>query len=379
VTDTPGPGRRTYLDVLRGVAVLVMIEAHVIDSWTRVADRRMPAFGNSLILGGFGAPLFLFMAGIAVAMSAGSKARRMGDTTSAVRMVQRRGLEIFLLAFVFRFQSFVLSHSPAWGLLKVDILNIMGPAIVLAATLWGLFRTPRARIVAFAVATVLIVWTTPIVRLSTTLGALSDPLEAYLRPIPGLTNFAFFPWMAFVTAGAVAGVMLDAARTAGADRRLNLGFAAGGLLAAYAAYRSSFLPPLWVHSAFWTTSASFFFIRLGLMTAAIGFAYLWEQRPTLRLGSGQGAGRRWSPLQLLGRSSLFIYWIHVELVYGMISHPLHGAFSLWGAWIGLLLFWPLMVAAAVWKDRVTKWWRGDPVNRYKPAPYFGSTAGGVKP
>ena len=65
------PGRRTYLDVLRGVAVLIMIEAHVIDSWTRVADRRSRAFGESLILGGFGAPLFLFLAGIAVAMSAG--------------------------------------------------------------------------------------------------------------------------------------------------------------------------------------------------------------------------------------------------------------------------------------------------------------------
>jgi uncharacterized membrane protein len=371
MTDTPGPGRRTYLDVLRGVAVLVMIEAHVIDSWTRVADRRTHAFGNSLILGGFGAPLFLFMAGIAVAMSAGSKARRMGDTTAAVRMVQRRGLEILLLAFVFRFQSFVLSHSPAWGLLKVDILNIMGPSIILAATLWGVFRTPRARIVAFAVATVLIVWTTPIIRLSPTLGALSDPLEAYLRPVAGLTNFTFFPWMAFVTAGAVVGVILDVTRTPGADRRVNLGFAGGGLLAAYAAYRSSFLPPLWVHSSFWTTSASFFFIRLGVMVAALGFAYLWEQRPA--------AGRRWSPMQLLGRSSLFIYWIHVELVYGMISHPLHGAFSLRGAWIGLLLFWPLMVAAAVWKDRATKWWRGDPVNRYKPRAYFRSTAGGVKP
>ena len=371
MTETPGPGRRTYLDVLRGVAVLVMIEAHVIDSWTRVADRRSHAFGNSLILGGFGAPLFLFMAGIAVAMSAGSKARRMGDTTAAVRMVQRRGLEIFLLAFLFRFQSFVLSHSPAWGLLKVDILNIMGPSIILAATLWGIFRTTPARMAAFAVATVLIVWTTPLVRLSTTLGALSDPLEGYLRPIPGLTNFTFFPWMAFVTAGAIAGLILDAARTLEADRRVNLGFAAGGLVAAYAAYRASFLPPLWVHSSFWTTSASFFFIRLGVMTAALGIAYLWEQRPT--------AGRRWSPLQLLGRSSLFIYWIHVELVYGMISHPLHGAFSLRGAWIGLLLFWPLMVGAAVWKDRVTKWWRGDPVNRYKPRAYFRSTAGGVKP
>ncbi len=82
---------------------------------------------------------------------------------------------------------------------------------------------------------------------------------------------------------------------------------------------------------------------------------------------------------MLGRSSLFVYWIHVELVYGMISHPLHGAFSLWGAWIGLLLFWPLMLAAVVWKDRVTKWWRGDPVNRYKTRAYFRSTAGGVKP
>ena len=80
MTEGPGPGRRTYLDVLRGVAVLIMIEAHVIDSWTRVADRPSRGFGESLILGGFGAPLFLFLAGVAVAMSAGSKARRTGDS-----------------------------------------------------------------------------------------------------------------------------------------------------------------------------------------------------------------------------------------------------------------------------------------------------------
>src|SRR6186713_1004385 len=171
--DATGPGRRTYLDVLRGIAVLVMIEAHVIDSWTRLADRRSRAFGESLILGGFGAPLFLFLAGIAVAMSAGSKARRSGDSRAAVRAVQRRGLEIFLLAFLFRFQSFVLSHSPAWALLKVDILNIMGPSIILSATLWGVFRTASARIVAFAVATAAIVWATPVIRQAASLAVLS--------------------------------------------------------------------------------------------------------------------------------------------------------------------------------------------------------------
>ena len=371
MTDATGPGRRTYLDVLRGVAVLVMIEAHVIDSWTRVADRRSRAFGESLILGGFGAPLFLFLAGMAVAMSAGSKARRTGDSRAAIRAVQRRGLEIFVLAFLFRFQSFVLSHSPAWAMLKVDILNIMGPSIILAATLWGVFRSARARIIAFAAATVAIVWATPIIRNAVSLGALSDSLEGYLRPVPNLTNFTFFPWTAFVTAGALAGVVLDTVRSPEADRRVNLGFGGAGLLMAFVAYNASFLPPLWVRSSFWTTSASFFFIRLGLMTAAVGLDYLWEQRPTV--------GRRWSPLQLFGRSSLFIYWIHVELVYGLISLPLHGAFSLRGAWIGLVLFWLLMLAAAVGKDRGKKWWRGDTVNRYKTRAYFRSSAGGVKP
>src|SRR5436190_5196347 len=362
MTDPSAPGRRTYLDVLRGVAVLIMIEAHVIDSWTRVADRRTRAFGESLILGGFGAPLFLFLAGIAVAMSAGSKARRTGDSRAAVRAVQRRGLEIFLLAFLFRFQSFVLSHSPAWALLKVDILNIMGPSIVLAATLWGLFRSARARIAAFAVATFVLVWTTPIVRQAESLAVLSDSLEGYLRPIPNLTNFTFFPWMAFVMAGALTGVLLDAARSQEAERRLNLGLGVAGLLVAFAAYKASFLPPLGVQSSFWTTSASFFFVRLGVIVAALGLAYVWEQRPTLRLRSGQAAGRRWSPLQLLGRSSLFVYWIHVELVYGLISLPLHGAFSLRGAWIGLFLFTLLMLAVVVGKDRGMKWWRGDSVS-----------------
>jgi uncharacterized membrane protein len=371
VSDLAAPARRTYLDVVRGVAVLVMIEAHVIDSWTRVADRRSRAFGESMILGGFGAPMFLFLAGVAVAMSAASKARRTGDSSAAVSAVQRRGLEIFLLAFVFRFQSYVLSHAPLWTILKVDILNIMGPSIVLAATLWGVFRTSRARIIAFAVATVAIVWVTPIIRNASGLAVLSDSLEGYLRPVPGLTNFTLFPWMAFVMAGALTGVLLDAARTLEADRRVNLGFAVGGLLMAFAAYKASFLPPLWVKSSFWTTSASFFAIRLGLIVASVGVAYLWEQRPS--------AGRRWSPLQALGRSSLFVYWVHVELVYGLVSLPLHRSFSLGGAWIGLVFVCLSMVAAVVGKDRGMKWWRGDTVNRYKTRAYFRSSAGGVKP
>ena len=55
---------------------------------------------------------------------------------------------------------------------------------------------------------------------------------------------------------------------------------------------------------------------------------------------------------MLGRSSLFIYWIHVEMVYGLISLPLPGAFTLAGAWAALGVFCLLMLAAAAAKDRM---------------------------
>jgi uncharacterized membrane protein len=338
--------RRTYLDVLRGVAVLIMIEAHVIDSWTRAADRGSRAFGQSLILGGFGAPLFLFLAGIGVVLSAGSKARRSGDPAAASRAVQKRGLQIFALAFLFRLQSYVLGgfSAPAWTMLKVDILNIMGPAMIAAAALWALGRGPRARIALFTATAIVVVLVTPAIRHAAALAALPDAIEGYLRPIPGLTNFTFFPWLAFVLAGAVVGVTLDAAQTAGADRRVNLVLGGAGAVLALAAYQASFMPPLHPRSAFWTTSASFFCLRLGLMIVALSLAWAWEHRPS--------AGRRWSPIQLLGRTSLFVYWVHVELVYGLISRPLHGAFSVWVAWVALGGVCLLMVWLAAQKERL---------------------------
>jgi uncharacterized membrane protein len=341
---TASSGRRTYLDVLRGIAVLIMIEAHLIDSWTRAADRGSRAFGQSMILGGFGAPLFLFLAGIGVVLSAGSKARRSGDPAAATRAVQKRGLQIFALAFVFRFQSYLLSNAPAWTMLKVDILNVMGPAMIGAAALWGLGRGPLRRSALYSAAAIAVVLMTPAIRHAAPLAALPDSLEGYLRPIPGLTNFTLFPWVAFVLAGAVVGVVLDAAQTVVADRRVNLALAAAGLALVVGAYQASFFPPLDPRSSFWTTSVSFFLLRVGVMILALGLAYLWEQRPT--------AGRRWSPIQLLGRTSLFVYWVHVELVYGLLSHPLHQAFSLAAAWAVLPLFCVLMLGLAVQKERL---------------------------
>ena len=64
---------------------------------------------------------------------------------------------------------------------------------------------------------------------------------------------------------------------------------------------------------------------------------------------------RWSPLRLLGRSSLFIYWIHVEMVYGIVSTPLHGGLRFQWAWMALVVFWVFMLVCAMVKERTVRW------------------------
>jgi uncharacterized membrane protein len=352
-----GLQRRSYIDVVRGIAVLLMIDAHLFDSWTRFPDRETSIFGWVMLLGGMGTTLFMTLAGVAVALSAGSKLGRTGSPGAAAAAVARRGLEIFVLAFVFRLQAWILgwSHSPS-DLLRVDVLNVMGPSIVMAALLWRLGHTAVQRAWVFAVATALVAFLTPIAR-TLPRGSLPGALHAYITPAAGLSNFVFFPWLALVFGGAVIGVLLDAATNPADERRMNLGLAAGAVALFVMAWIGSYLPPVSGHSAFWTTSASYLFMRLAIVAMMVAACYAW----------GRVSGGGWSPLAQLGRTSLFIYWIHVEMVYGLISLPLHRALSLPAALAAYVAFCGFMLACSLLKDAAVERYRARAVARVETA------------
>jgi len=334
-----------------------MIQAHVLDSWTRIDARGSWQFAWSMIVAGFAAPMFLFLAGLAIALSAGSKLRRSGDRASAASAVINRGLWIFFLAFLFRIQAWALGWGPPRTMLKVDILNVMGPAIAAAGALWGAVRMPRLRLVAFALVAAAISIVTPIVRVTPLLDGLPDALEAYVRPLGGLSTFSFFPWAGFVFAGAVIGLLLDEVRTPEYESRLNGWLAIAGALLAGAAYAGSFLPTPYAHSEFWGSSPAFFALRVGILTLVVPFAYVWV-RTIVR--------QAWSPMEQLGRSSLFIYWIHVEMVYGLISLRIHKSLSHPQAWAAYVAFVILMLLCSIEKDRIVRWWSA----RRKQNAYF---------
>ena len=342
--DSVAPSRRGYLDWLRGLAVIIMISAHILDSWTRYDDRHSGLYGAAMMVAGMGAPLFLFLAGVSVSLSAASKLRRTSDPSAAASAVVRRGLQIFGLAFLFRLQACILSWGPWRTLLKVDILNIMGPSIMAAAALWGWCRTRRGRCIAFATAALAIAFITPPVRAVAWLSPLPDPVEGYIRPRPGFTNFAFFPWAGFVFAGALPGVLIAEVTARSAERTLITRFALAGSLLAAVAFAASFFPSPYARSEFWTSSPSYFLLRTGVMTAMIGLAYAWERR-----SRGE---ERFSPFQQLGRTSLFIYWIHVEMIYGLVVRPLHKSMSFPAALLSIVFFSAFMLVCSIAKERL---------------------------
>lgn len=342
-----GAVRHVYLDRVRGLAVLIMIEAHVLDSWTRVPDRAHPGFGYAMMVGGMGAPLFLFLAGVAVILSAESKFRKSHDFAVAWRTTQIRGWQIFGFAFLFRLQSYILGGlQNAVGLLKVDILNVMGPAIAAAAIAGRIAQSKYRRAVLFAALAAATSMVTPIVRTTSMLNWLPDPIEWYFRPVPGRTNFTLFPWAGFVFAGAAVGVVIDGTRHAGHASRIQAALAAAALVITVAAYQASFLPSIYTRSEFWTSSPTFFFLRIGLLTLLLPLAFLWDLAPCGHKLS------RWSPLAILGRASLFVYWVHVEMVYGFLSRPLRRSLAFDQALVAYALFTVFILGLVVLKNRL---------------------------
>ena len=351
--------RKNYIDWARGLAVLIMIEAHVLDSWTLRSARGSYAFGYLNLLGGFAAPLFLWLAGLGLVLSAERALLRTGDRGTAASGVFRRGFEILLLAFLFRLQAFIVSPgNPPVSLLRVDILNIMGPAVMGAAIVWRLAQGSRsAALLSGAVATG-IAMVTPVARTAPALGLLPSALQWYVSPDGNHSTFTLFPWAGFVFAGAACGVLLAGARDTAGERRVHLGLLAAGVAVLGAGVWTMSRPAIYAHSSFWTSSPTYFAIRVGILTTALAVLY----------AAGRAAERhgvRLAALERLGQSSLFVYWIHVELVYGYTTWPIRHRLPLWGTAIACALFSVLMYAAVGWRDQVVEWWRARRLYRTK--------------
>lgn len=308
----PGPGRIAFIDALRGLAVVVMIETHTLNALLSPGLRR-GAFHSALTyVNGLVAPAFLFCAGLGFAIFLARKHDDVVRFGPAFRSYLRKCLFILALGYSLHVPDFSLAGMIAAGpdawtsLLQVDILQVIGASLIalLVAALAARNEPSRAA-AALALTGCFLAWGYVFP------GGAPESLPVWLRAYVSRDLsplFTIVPWGAFLTAGYLAGSRYLRAVAAGDDRALVAGFAlAGAACVGAGVAASAFTSQLYAGDAYWYWSIEYFLVRLG--SVGLVMCALWWL-----LREGEGGGSR--ALVVFGRESLAVYYVHLIIVYG---------------------------------------------------------------
>jgi uncharacterized membrane protein len=338
-----------------------MFQTHCYDSWLGGASREGQFIKWSQLGGTLPAPLFLFLAGVSIALVT-DKLRQKGLAANEIaRTTIKRGGQIFLLALLFRLQEFLLGQprAPWTDLLRVDILNTIGLSLILLGLACRLAavggtrdvgRLHRMSIAIAVAASVAIAAVTP--QLWTTwqphwrawwLESYINGVHTFGMPQPWL--FPLFPWSAFAFAGLAVGfLLLSGWASRNEAAAVGLAGASGVVLVALGIWLDARPVQLYPVYDFWHTSPNFFLVRVGILLLVLFAGHIW-----CRWGPG---ARGFSPLVEMGKCSLLVYWVHVELVYGVFSFLPKRSVGIVTATFGLLVIFVAMTLLAVARNRL---------------------------
>src|SRR5438270_8678779 len=350
--------RLAYIDWMRGLACVLMFQTHCYDSWMSPEAKKSSSLTAWSKLGGtLPAPLFIFLAGVSFALGTGRLREKGIERNTIAKQTILRGAEVFGMGLLFRMQEFALGYpwSPWTDLLRVDVLNILGLSMMLMGLLcWsagaGDAAAARTRtLVGAMVAAAIVAMATPPLWTTHRPKFLPWPIESYIngvhifdKPQPWL--FPLFPWSAFAFAGLAVGLYLF---TDFAKRRVGLAFALLGGTGVLACWASTVFDSsricLYADYDYWHSNPDFLLMRCGILMVILFLVYAW-----CRWGFAQ---KGFSPLIQLGNTSLLVYWVHIEFVYGRFSILPKGQCSALKATAGL--FTIFLASVLLFRARTT--------------------------
>jgi len=338
---------------MRGLACVLMFQTHCYDSWLGTEARKSTFFMWSQLGGTLPAPLFLFLAGISFALVTDKLRQRGVDPNQIARTTILRGAEIFGLGLLFRVQEYVLGlpWSPWTDLLRVDILNTIGFSMMLMGIMCRLAGGGRSRSATEAAGVALaIALVTPLLWTTWRWRGLPWPLESYVNGVhtfkqPQAWLFPIFPWAGFAFAGLATGFLLvgDWVRKRGAAAFALLG-GTGITIIAIARWFDHHPRQIYAIYDFWHTSPNFFLIRVGLLLVILLGVYAW-----CRWGA---ANWGFSPMIQIGQTSLLVYWVHIEFVYGRFSILPKRSTGIGKASLGLAVIFVAMLLLSLVRTRL---------------------------
>jgi uncharacterized membrane protein len=368
------PSRRCdWLDLVRGWAVIVMIEVHCVNVWLPVDA--VPAWLQ--YLNGLVAPSFILCAGYSLALStfrADGSIRPFGPTGKRLAF-------ILLCAYLLHAPGLTIAHWTLLGtvqkyreFLKIDVLQCIVFSLLILQGLARAIRRPLVYAGAALAAAAAVALAAPKLWLP-------GVADGWWLPIRGLVNgnpdrgvtalFPLVPWFAFAAFGSVLGALYrevrvlpagpGPARSRWSEPQWLL--ALGALGAALVLWGTAAAPG-WLHGPAWAPDLSRELLdrlhnttlpsiaqRLGVVCLA-GAA----------LGALDLVRRPWpgpNPVKAASFESLLVYMLHLEIIFGLLlARPVRALAGLewhslgWTATLALtaVLIAVNLAAAVAWQN-----------------------------
>lgn len=305
-----GKLRFQSIDLLRGLAIIVMIEVHVFNAFLMGEIRQQGWFQILNFINGLVAPSFLFVSGFAFFISVTDKVDELRKFGNVFFKRIKRISGIIIIGYAIHLPFYSLSdfiHQidyNSWAsFTKVDILQCIAAGLFLLLFLRIIIKNNRLFIVVISILTVITILVSPFIWKINFNELLPLPAANYFNPKNG-SLFPIFPWAGFIFSGVIAGnyfmrSQLNLEQNIFVKRILIFSLVVillGHLLLSGVLPESinSLLP-----------NPIFFILRLAYVLALLSFCWFITQKKSAKLNFIYDASRE----------SLLIYWLHLQFIY----------------------------------------------------------------
>ena len=157
--------------------------------------------------------------------------------------------------------------------------------------------------------------------------------------------------VAFAFAGLAVGFLLFSEWPSNNPGRATALFGAAGVALFYlSSWLDSRPVQLYAVYDYWHTSPNFLLARVGILLMVLWVVYAWCRWGWAQLG--------FSPIIQLGKTSLLVYWVHIQFVYGGLSILPRRQCSVAKATLGLLVIFLAMLALSLVRTNWKRWRKG---------------------
>jgi uncharacterized membrane protein len=305
--------RFIYIDLLRGWALIIMIEVHVFNAFLLPSLKETGWFNFLNFINGLVAPAFLFVSGFAFIIST---ERRIDDIRKLRgyfwKKLSRIGL-IFLAGYslhlpFFSFTKIIsaptYNHLITW--FNVDILQCISSGLLFLLLLRIIIKNERLFYSLLIWLSILISLISPVIWKIDFSEYIPLFFADYLNPLNG-SYFPVFPWLFFLLSGAFYSRYYIGARNENRENNFIIKIFLYSLIPislGHLFFSGLFVSPLFSIRP----NPLFLYQRLGyvLMLSSF-FWYYANKRQTKK-----------SYVLDVSRESLLIYWLHLEVIYSKI-------------------------------------------------------------